>query len=450
MKLPVISIVGRPNVGKSSLLNCLAEERISIVEETPGVTRDRITTVVFHNDVALEIQDTGGIGIIDQDELEADIERQINMALHGADMIVLVVDVQDGLVPLDRDVASRLRENKILQERKVPILLVANKVDDGRYDDYVNDFYALGLGEPLAMSALVGFGRNELLDKVCETLPPNIHEAVEPVMKVAVVGRQNVGKSTFVNALAQEERVIVSEIPGTTRDAVDVRFEKDGRNFIIIDTAGLQRKTRVKDSIEFYSQVRTEAAIRRADVVLFLIDASKEITRVDKKLSESIASQAKATVVVINKWDLTNQAVETERYADYLTDRMPGLTFSPMVFTTAKEGRNIQSVVDLAQHLFKLSKTRVGTGELNRVVDKVTKQHFPAKVGGKTPKIYYCTQVGTVPPSFVFFVNNPKYFTKGYRRYVENCMREDLPFKEIPLRIFFRKRESIYNNDKGK
>lgn len=445
MKLPVISIVGRPNVGKSSLLNCLAEERISIVEETPGVTRDRVSTVVFHEDVALEVQDSGGIGIIDQDELEADIERQINLAIHGADMVVFVVDVQDGLVPLDRDVATRLRENPVLQERKVPVLLVANKVDDGRFDDHVNEFYALGLGEPLAMSAMVGFGRNELLDRICRDLPPNRDESVEPVMRIAVVGCQNVGKSTFVNALAEEERVIVSEIPGTTRDAVDVRFEKDGRTFVIIDTAGLKRKARVKGSVEFYSQVRTEGAVRRADVVLFLIDASREITRVDKKISESIGRQAKATVIVINKWDLTEQKVETERYSEYLSDRLPGLGFAPMVFVTAREGRNIQSVIDLAQHLYKLSRIRVGTGELNRVVEKVMKQHFPAKVGGKIPKIYYCTQVGTVPPTFVFFVNNPRYFTRGYRRYVENCMREDLPFQEIPLRIFFRRRESIYN-----
>ncbi len=447
MNLPVVAIVGRPNVGKSSLLNCLALERISIVEATPGVTRDRVSTIVFHEDVAMEIVDTGGIGIVDRDDLQEDIDRQISIALSGADVIVFMVDVQDGLVPLDRDVATRLRETVERDGKTRPVIFVANKVDSGHDEDGLGEFFALGLGAPMPMSALEGYGRTDLLDHVVSKLPPTGEVDTQPTMRIAVVGRQNVGKSTFVNALAREERVIVSEVPGTTRDAVDVRFEKDGRTFVIIDTAGVKRRARVKGSIEFYSQVRTEAAARRSDLVLFMIDASKDISRVDKKIAESIVSQGKACVIVINKWDLTAGDVATERYGHYATDRLPGLAFAPLVFITAKEGRNIQSTIDLAQHLFKRSRVRVGTGELNRLVTKVKKQHFPPKVGGKTPKIYYCTQVGTVPPTFVFFVNHPRYFSKGYRRYVENSFREELPFKEIPLRIFFRQRESIYHGN---
>lgn len=446
MQLPVVAIVGRPNVGKSSLLNCLAGERISIVEETPGVTRDRVSTIIFHEDVSMEVNDTGGIGIMDQDELVDDIERQIRLAFEGADVILLVVDVQDGLVPLDREVAARLRESEAPEGRRREVILVANKVDSARHEAGLSEFFALGLGEPVPVSALHGFGRTDLLDRLVSLLPPTDERPAEPVMRIALVGRQNVGKSTFVNALAREERVIVSEIPGTTRDAIDVRFEKDKRTFVVIDTAGMQRRSRLRGSVEFYSQARTESAVRRADVVLFMIDAAAEISRVDKKIADSIAAEGKACVLVINKWDLTKGAVETERYSVYATDRLPGLAYAPMVFVTAREGRNIQSTIDLAQNLYKKSRVRVGTGALNRVVDRIKKQHGPARVKGKRPRIFYCTQVGTVPPTFVFFVNDPTHFSKGYRRYIENSFREELPFKEIPLRIFFRKRESIYHD----
>jgi GTP-binding protein len=445
IKAPVVAIVGRPNVGKSSLLNRLAEERISIVEPTPGVTRDRVSTFVAHGDVVMEVVDTGGIGIIDRGDLAEPIDRQIDLAIDGADLILFVVDAREGLLPLDREVAARLREHPALAARPRPILLVANKVDGPQQEAGALEFYSLGFGDPIAVSALEGFGRTELLDAVVERLPPTGDIDVAPVLSIAVVGRQNVGKSTFVNALAREERVIVSEIPGTTRDAVDVRFEKDGRTFVVIDTAGLQRRTRVKDAIEFYSQTRTDAAVRRADVVLLLIDASAEISRVDKKIADTIADLAKACVIVINKWDLSKGQVLTERYVKYLHSRLTGLTFAPVVFTTAKDGRNVQSAVDLAQHLFKKASHRVGTGELNRLVERVKTRHGPARAAGRLPKIFFATQVGVCPPTFVFFVNDPKLFRKDYQRYVENSLRDELGFQEIPLRVFFRQRQSIYS-----
>lgn len=443
MKLPHVAIVGRPNVGKSSLLNCFAGERISIVEETPGVTRDRVSTIVFHNDVSMEIVDTGGIGIIDREDLAADIDRQIDLALINADLIVLVVDAQDGLCPLDKEIATRLRETRELESR--PILLVANKVDSLHHEDLALDFYALGLGDPLIVSALHGFGRSDLLDRIVAEIPPTGEVDTQPVMRIAVVGRQNVGKSTYVNSMAREERCIVSEIPGTTRDAVDVRFEKDNREFVIIDTAGMKRRARLKGSIEFFSQARTQGAIRRADVVLFMLDASSEISRVDKRIADEIVRQGKASVLVVNKWDLTQGNVATESYEIYATDRMPGLSFAPMVFVTSKDGRNTQSPIDIAQHLFKSSRIRVGTGELNRVMDRIKNEHRPARVKGREPKIFYCTQVGSAPPTFVVFVNDPKLISKVYRRYIENRFREEFDFKEIPLRIFYRQRESIYS-----
>ncbi|MBN1441241.1 MAG: ribosome biogenesis GTPase Der [Planctomycetes bacterium] len=442
MKLPVVAIVGRPNVGKSSLLNCLARERISIVESTPGVTRDRVSAIIAHRDVTMEVVDTGGIGIIDEADLSEHIERQIEFAVRGANLIILVTDVREGVMPLDREVAQRLRP----RAEEIPLILAANKVDCSRFEDEVGDLYKLGLGEPLPVSAVEGYGRQALLDLVVEKLWPTGDVDVEPVLKLAVVGRQNVGKSTFVNSLAREERVIVSELPGTTRDAVDVRFEKDGREFVIIDTAGVQRRKSIKDSISFYSQTRTDAAIRRADVILFLLDASQPITRADKKLAEVITRGHRTCVIVANKWDLVKDHAATGQYGEYLRQLMPGLHYAPIVFTTARDSKNIQAAVDLAQHLFKVASTRVGTGELNRVVEAIRDYQRPRVQRSQVARIYYATQVAVCPPTFVFFVNEPKLFSSSYRRYVENSMREAFPFDEVPIRIFFRRRESIYHD----
>jgi GTP-binding protein len=441
-----VAIVGRPNVGKSSLLNCFARERVSIVESTPGVTRDRVSALVAHEDVTMEVVDTGGIGIVDRDDLGEHIERQIDHALGGANLILLVTDAQEGVTPLDRQVASRLRA----RAQEIPLILVANKVDAPKHLANVNELYELGRGEPIPVSAKEGFGRSDLLDRVAEKLWPTGEVEVEPVMKLAVVGRRNVGKSTFVNAIAREERVIVSEVPGTTRDAVDVRFEKDGREFVVIDTAGLQRRSRIKDSIELFSQMRTERAIQRAHVVLFLLDATDEVSRADKKIGELIASSARAAILVVNKWDLSGGKIPTEAYAEYLRDRLPGLRFAPIAFTTAKDSRNIQAVIDLAQSLFKKSSYRAGTGELNRVMEAIRDYQPPRAKGAKVPKIYYATQVSTLPPTFAIFVNDPKLFSQQYRRYVENALRQALPFGEIPLRVMFRRRESAPRESGGR
>ena len=436
MKLPMVAIVGRPNVGKSSLLNCLAGRRVSIVEETPGVTRDRVSTILEHGDVTMEVVDTGGIGVVDRDDLSEHVERQIDYAVKDADAIIMVNDVRDGVVPLDQEVAKRLRE----RSGNVPVFVVVNKADAPRLDSGAQEFYSLGLGEPLPVSAKERMGTEDLLDRVAEKLWPTGHIDTEPVMKIAVVGRQNVGKSSFVNSIAEEERVIVSEVPGTTRDAVDVHFQKDGLEFVVIDTAGVKRKRAGGDSIEFYSRVRTEIAIRRCDVVLFLLDASQDVTRADKKLGELVVRMSRVCVIIANKWDLVREAISTEEYADYLYKIMPGLRFAPVVFTTAIQSRNVQAALDLAQHLYKNASRRIGTGELNRIVEVIKEHHPPHAKKSKVPKMYYATQVGICPPTFLMFVNDPYLFAKDYRRYVENAFREALDFEELPLRVIYRMR----------
>jgi GTP-binding protein len=442
VSLPVVAIVGRPNVGKSSLFNRLAGERIAIVDPTPGVTRDRVSALVPHKDVIMELVDTGGIGIVDNDDLGEHVERQINFALKGANLILFVVDVREGVTALDRIVADRLRS----RSEEIPLILVVNKVDTEKFDNDVFEFITLGLGEPKSVSATEGWGATKLLDSMTEQVWPTGDVDTEPVMRLAVVGRRNVGKSTFVNALAEEERVIVSEVPGTTRDAIDVRFEKDGREFVVIDTAGIQRRKGLKDSVQFYSQVRTLGAIQRSDIVLFLLDASEEITRADKKLGETIAKAHKICVMVANKWDLSGGNVATEQYDKYLLSRMPGLSYAPMVFTTAKESRNIQSVVDLAQNLFKRASKRASTGEVNRVIKAILEHRPPPAKKSKVPKIFYGTQVATCPPVFTLFVNETKFFAPDYRRYVANALREALDFEEIPIRVIFRRRDSLYHD----
>ena len=446
MSLPVVAIIGRPNVGKSSLLNCLAGERISIVEATPGVTRDRVSTLIEHQDVTFELVDTGGIGIVDRGDLTDHIDRQIHTAIHEASVVLFVVDVRDGVMPLDLEVADRLRKEPLRPDeggtfpRKV--LLVANKVDEAKFEADAAEFHRLGFGEPHLMSAVQGFGRTDLLDRIVGELPPTPAGSIEPVMKVAVVGRQNVGKSTFVNAIAEEDRVIVSEIPGTTRDAIDVRFERNGKVFVVIDTAGVKKRRSIQDSIEFFSRVRTSAAIRRADIVLLMLDASAEISKVDKQIGDEIAEESKPCIIVANKWDLSGGKVATGAWGEYCNDRLRGLVWAPIAFITAREGRNVLAVIDLAQHLFKKAQARVGTGALNRTLEGIRERHLPAARGGKIPKIFYATQVACSPPTFVMFVNDPELFPRDFRRYIENRFREELPFAELPVRIFYRSRES--------
>ncbi len=435
MPLPIVAIVGRPNVGKSSLFNRLARRRISIVEATPGVTRDRVCTIIRHDGVYLELIDTGGYGIEDTADLTEHVAEQIRFALDSAAVIIFVVDILDGLVSLDEEVA------RLLRGCDRPVILAANKADAARFDTDAGQFHKLGFGPPLTVSAMHGRAIDQLRQRITETLPDQIDQqgADEPAMKLAVVGKRNVGKSTFINCLARQQRMIVSEVAGTTRDSVDVRFEKDGRTFVAIDTAGLRKKSKLADDIEFYSYSRATRSIRRADVVMFLIDATLDIGSVDKKLARYITDNFKPCVIVINKWDLARGKISTQDYHEYLEKVMPAMPVVPICFTTAQQDRNVQSAVDLAIELFKQASTRVSTAQLNKALQTVLARRGPGSPrGGKFPKIYYSTQTSVSPPEIVLFVNDPKLFSPTYHRYLINHLRDLLPFSEVPLKLTFR------------
>ncbi|WP_439622706.1 ribosome biogenesis GTPase Der [Gemmata sp.] len=434
MALPTVAIVGRPNVGKSSLFNWLANRRISIVDPTAGVTRDRVATVIEYQDRFFELMDTGGIGIVDVDDLTADVERQIQVAIDSASVVVFVVDVRDGVTPLDQDVANRLRAIH------KPVVLVANKADTEKIGQQAGEFNALGYGEPLTVSADQKLGRGELLEAVFAKLPADTHELppADAALKIATVGRRNVGKSTFINSLAESDRVIVSEVPGTTRDSIDVLFERDGKTFLAIDTAGVQKKTSMATSVEYYSSHRAERSIRRSDVVLQFFDARHRVGRVDKQLAQYIVNEHKPAIFVVNKWDLVKDAMSTEKMADYVRKMFPMLEHVPIAFITAKSGKNVLRLLQLAIQLHKQAGTRVSTGDLNRVVRAAVEATAPPLQGSKTPKIFYATQIGVYPPTIVLFTNGPELFEETYIRYLTKTLRDNLPFPEVAINLMLR------------
>ncbi|MBA4066233.1 MAG: ribosome biogenesis GTPase Der [Isosphaera sp.] len=434
MPLPLVAIVGRPNVGKSSLFNWLAGRRISIVDPAAGVTRDRVTTVVEAGGRYFELSDTGGIGIVDVDDLTADVERQIQVAIDSAAVVVFVVDVRDGVTPLDQDVADRLRAIR------KPVVLVANKADTEKLGQGAGEFFALGYGEPLAVSADQKIGKDELFDAVVARLPPDTGEGPpeDAALKLAVVGRRNVGKSTFINSLAEAERVIVSEVPGTTRDSVDVRFERDGKSFVAIDTAGVRKKTMLATGVEFYSTHRAERSIRRADVVLQFFDARHRVGRVDKQLAGYIVAENKPAIFVVNKWDLVKHAMTTDKMAEYVRKMFPMLDHVPIAFVTAKSGKNVLRLLQLAVQLHKQAGTRVTTGDLNRVIRAAVEASSPPMSGNRMPKVFYATQIGVHPPTVVLFTNGPELFDDTYVRYLTKVLRDNFPFPEVAIKVVLR------------
>ena len=436
MSLPIVAIVGRPNVGKSSLFNWVANRRISIVDPTAGVTRDRVSTVVEVGDRFFELMDTGGMGIQDRDNLTADVENQIRIAIEQAAAVVFLVDVRDGVVPLDEEVARRLRTVG------KPVVFAANKADTDKLGTLGGEFSRLGFGDPIRVSAEQKLGRQELLEAVLEVLPTDTGELPpgDPALKVAIVGRRNVGKSTFINSLAEDERVIVSEVPGTTRDSIDVRFERDGKSFIAIDTAGVQKKTSIADGIEFYSVHRAERSIRRADVVLQFFDARFRVGRVDKQLAGYILENNKPAIFVVNKWDLVKESMTTAKMGGYVRDMFPMLDHVPIAFVTAKQGKNVLRLLQLAIQLNKQAGVRVSTGDLNRVLRRAVEASPPPMSGNQAPKLFYATQVGTHPPTIVLFTNDPENFTDTYVRYLTKALRENFPFSEVALRVVLRAR----------
>jgi GTP-binding protein len=443
MGIPQIVIVGRPNVGKSSVFNWLAGRRIAIVDAASGVTRDRVTHLLKMRDRYVEVVDTGGMGLNDSDNLTEHIEHQISIAIDSADVILFVVDTRCGPTALDEEVAKRLRYVT------VPILVVANKTDSWEWDPEANAFYRFG-HKVLAVSAQQNRGKEALLEAINERLPresdpSEIYE--EPTMKVAIVGRRNTGKSTFVNTLARAERMITSEVPGTTRDSVDVRFELDGKAFVAIDTPGFRRQKSILSNIDFYSTHRAQRSIRRADVALLFFDASQRISKIDKQLCDYIAKQYKPCIFVVNKWDLMAESMATDRWVGYLRDTFRTMWYVPIAFVTSRTGKNVKALLNHAQMLFKQSRSRVATAVLNKVVRAALERNPPPLHQNRRPKIYYATQVAEQPPMIVLFSNDPRAISAQYQRYLLGVFRELLPFGEVPIKLYLRKRESHDQTD---
>jgi len=436
--IPRVAIVGRPNVGKSSLFNWLVERRVAIEDPTAGVTRDRLVQRVQLDGRVVDLIDTGGMGFDDPDGLTALIDAQIESGLAAADLLVLLVDVRSGPVAADSEVARRVRRTGR------PVLLVANKADAPKFDAAAGEFAALGFGPPLVVSALERRGRGDLVAAILERLPTGDDGPTEvdlPEMKLAIVGRRNVGKSTFVNALAREDRVITSPVAGTTRDSVDVRFEVDGHAFLAIDTPGLRRtKSRTTD-LDFYATHRAERSIRRADVVMLFFDASEPIGKVDKQLAETIVAESKPVVFVVNKWDLYAADVRMREWTQYLRDTFRTMPWAPVAFVTATRSRNVKAAVDTAQRLFRQSRDRVPTARLNEVLRAAVEAHQPpADRRGRPVRLYYATQAEVSPPTIMISASAPRSVSDAYRRYLLGAFRRELPFREVPIRLLVRGR----------
>jgi GTP-binding protein len=436
--LPRVAIVGRPNVGKSTLFNRLAGSRIAIVEPTPGVTRDRVSAPARISGASgerlVELSDTGGFGTVDRKDLAPAVEREIQRALERSDLVLFVVDARAGVSPLDAAVAARLR---LLRK---PVILVCNKVEGEKLAWEVDSFRCLGIGgDPRAVSAQNGEGVSDLEEEIQRLLPPAAEDERTPVsrFKLAIVGRRNAGKSTLVNALAHEERVIVSPVPGTTRDALDVQVEREGELFTLIDTAGVRRRARHEDAIEFFSFARSYRAMRRADVVLLLFDATQRISAVEKRLARYVRDHYRVVILGANKWDLVREGLEPEDFRAYLEQELSGLAFAPIAFLSAKSGLNVAGTFRLARELHRRAGARIPTSELNRVLERAVESRSPSHRGQRV-KIHYATQAETSPPTFVLFVNDARLIGKDYLRYLENRLRELTDLAEVPLRFVVR------------
>lgn len=437
MPVPQVVIVGRPNVGKSSLFNWLVRRRLAIVDNQPGVTRDRLAHLMSVDDRFFEVVDTGGMGIEDVDNLTAEIEHQIDVAVASADVILFVVDTRDGITPLDEEVARRLRYVD------KPIVCVANKTDDETFDSQADEFFRLGRGKLVKVSTLQNRNRDGLTEMILERLPEPGEQTQRDAaseMKVAIVGRRNVGKSTFVNSLAHAKRMIVSEVPGTTRDSVDVRFELDGKAFTAIDTPGLTKTGSIKTDIDFYSTHRAKRSIRYADIVLQFFAADERIGKVDKQLVKYIAEQYKPCIFVVNKWDIMHGRMPTEKWVRYLREQFATMWHVPIAFVTGQTGKNVKALINHTQMLFKQSLSRVGTGELNRLIESAIQRNPPPLFRNRRPKVFYATQVGVQPPTIVMFVNNPKAFPHTYKRYLLSVLRDQLEFGEVPIKLYLQTR----------
>ena len=440
MPKPLVAIVGRPNVGKSTFFNKISGKRISIVEDVPGVTRDRITADAEWLGREFTLIDTGGIDPKSDDELLSQMREQAATAIELADVICFFADARDGLTEDDKEVANLLRKTR------KPVLLVINKVDYLGLNDNLYEFYELGLGDPIGISSVNMLGFGDLLDQIIALLPENSSKddpETQPI-QLAIVGRPNVGKSSLTNRLLGEKRTMVSEIAGTTRDAIDSLYtDQNGVTFNIIDTAGIRRKRAIEDeSLERYSVLRSIAAIRRCDVALMLIDANDGVTEQDTKIAGLIHDEGKAAVVIVNKWDMLEKETGTyEKYKKKIMDDLKFMTYAPILFISAKSGQRVDTVLDKVKEVYEIAGKRITTGILNDVLNDAVNDLQPPIQGGKRLKIYYATQGGIRPPSFVLFVNEEKLMQFSYQRYLENYFRKSFDFTGTPIRFILREKK---------
>ena len=437
MARPVVAIVGRPNVGKSTLFNKLVGARLSIVDDKPGVTRDRIYGDCEWLGHRFLLVDTGGIEPRADDVILSQMRAQADIAIATADVIVLVTDLRSGVVATDQDVAN------MLQKSGKPVILCVNKCDSvGAPDPEFYEFYNLGMGDPIAVSAVHGHGTGDLLDAVIAYFPPESEEEEEDdTIKVAVIGKPNVGKSSLINRINGQERAIVSDIAGTTRDATDTRIENQYGKFTFIDTAGIRRKSKVTDAIEKYSIIRARTAVERANVCVIMIDATEGFTEQDSKVAGIALDQGKGCIVVVNKWDAVEKDGNTMReYKEKLAVDFAFMKFAPFVFISAKTGQRVDRLFEQIAYVYAQSTMRISTGKLNEILGAATARVQPPTDKGKRLKIYYMTQASVCPPTFVFFVNNAQLFHFSYQRYLENQIREVFGLEGTPVRFIIRER----------
>lgn len=463
---PLVAIVGRPNVGKSTFFNRMIGERVAIVEDMPGTTRDRIYGDTDWNGREFTLIDTGGlelgsdipVGQIGLNGQPGDITKRVRaqaeLAIEEADVIIFMVDAQAGITAADDEVADLLRR------AQKPVILTANKSDNVKLRQDVVEFYTLGIGEPITISSTQGTGTGDLLDLVVDALPPEQEdlegEEEEDITRIAIVGRPNVGKSSLLNAILGFQRTIVSDVPGTTRDAIDIEFTYHDKKLVLIDTAGIRRRGRVGPGVEKYSVLRSSRAIDRCDVALLVIDASEGLAAQDTHIAGEIQDKAKGVVVIVNKWDLAqiqrreeregnfphpDDMIESaERYRKIIAEDLKFIPYAPAVFTSAKTGYHVQSLLDMVLNIAEMRYLRIPTARLNEVVQEAVRRHHPTVFKGKVMKIYYATQTQVNPPTFVFFVNDPQALHFSYERYLENQLRHAFSFKGTGIRLQFRSR----------
>ncbi len=437
MTKPLVAIVGRPNVGKSTFFNQMAGRRIAIVEDTPGVTRDRVYADCEWQRYKFTLIDTGGIDPNSEDPLLRQMRRQAEIAIETCDVILFFVDGKQGLTSDDQDVADLLRKSG------KPVMLVVNKIDSPKKMDEIYDFYQLGIGEPVAISSVNLLNLGDLLDEMCTHFPdPEEDEDEVGAVRIAVVGKPNVGKSSLVNRILGEERVMVSDIAGTTRDAIDTRFTDHGEDFVIIDTAGIRRKRAIEQqSLERYSVVRSFSAIDRSDVAILMIDALEGVTEQDTKIAGYIDEEGKAAIICVNKWDAMEKETGTyEKYVKEIRDALKFMNYAPILFISALTGKRADKVIDSVRAVYDQSRKRVTTGVLNDVLADAQAYLQPPSTSGRRLKIYYATQQGVQPPTFVIFLNDVNLMQFGYERYLENQFRKAFGFEGTPLRFVLRER----------